>query len=121
MEALVEQRASPRVSVNIPVKLIYSIDKIFLAQITSLNENGFLCVMKKTLPLQSKVKIYILLPYTGGENKQSSILFGEGNIVREHSVNEENKHALAIKFTDLLSEDMNRLKIFIEKFYSNAG
>lgn len=119
MEALIEQRSSPRVSVNIPVKLICSVDRIFLAQIVSLNESGFLCVMKKTLPLQTRLKIYMLLPSTESGSPQSMLLFCEGILVRELRSNDGiNDHALAIKITDILAEDMNRLKSFILKFYS---
>lgn len=123
MESLVEQRSSPRVSVNIPAKLVSSIDRYFMVQIESLNESGFLCVSKKSLPLQTRVRLMILLPRHGTESEKSFPLHGAGVVVREHLREEsgETRYAVAIKFSDLGAEEMKFLKQFISIFYSLNG
>lgn len=123
MESLVEQRSSPRVSVNIPAKLVSSIDRYFMVQIESLNENGFLCVSKKSLPLQTRVKLVILLPKQGTETDKSLPVHGLGVVVREHLREEsgETRYAVAIKFSDLGAEETTHLKQFISIFYSLNG
>lgn len=123
MESLVEQRSSPRVSVNIPAKLVSSIDRYFMVQIESLNESGFLCVSKKSLPLQTRVKFVILLPKQGTELDKSFPLNGLGVVVREHLREEsgETRYAVAIKFSDLGAEETTLLKQFISIFYSLNG
>ena len=123
MESLVEQRSSPRVSVNIPAKLVSSIDRYFMVQIESLNENGFLCVSKKSLPLQTRIKLVILLPRQGTETEKSVPIHGMGIVVREHLREEsgETRYAVAVKFSDLGVEETNRLMKFINTFYSING
>lgn len=120
MESLVEQRGSPRVSVNIPAKLICAIDRFFLTQVVSLNENGFLCVCKKSIPLQTKVKVILLLPGGSADRTQSLPLTGEGLVVREHLREEEGetRYAVAVKFTEMVALEVDRLKIFMTEFYS---
>ena len=123
MESLVEQRSSPRISVNIPAKLICAIDRFFLTQVVSLNENGFLCICKKSIPLQTKVKVILLLPGCSAERSKSLPLSGEGVVVREHLREEEGetRYAAAIKFTEMTATELDRLKNFMTEFYSFNG
>ena len=123
MEIQSEQRISPRISVAIPVKLICSNETIFVAQIISLNEGGFLCSMKKSLPLQTPVKIIMLIPSINKDKeRQSAVVTGEGVVVRENikeSLEGELGHSVAIQFTNLVSEDSDRLRDFIQYYSKN--
>jgi len=124
MQIQSEQRASPRIQVTIPVKLICSNEKTFVAQINSLNEQGFLCSMKKSLPLQTPVRIIMLIPPTEeARPRQSAVVTGEGIVIRENikeNLEGDLGHAVAIQFTNLISDDSSRLKAFI-KYYSNKN
>lgn len=123
METTQDQRTGQRINVNIPVKIICSNEKSYLAQIINLNDGGFLCLMKKTLPPKTKVHLIMLLPsFQKQGHQQSKVIEGEGIIIRENlKENEQGDigHAVAVQFTVIQNEHMDSLKLFIEYFSNN--
>ena len=112
-----DRRSSSRISVNIPVKLICSNDKIYLAEIISINEQGFLCLMKNSLPLQTNVSIIMLIPSIDkNESRQSCVVSAEGVVVRENIKETQGNlgHIVAVQFIDGFENYIGYLKKYID-------
>jgi hypothetical protein len=123
MQTQTEQRSSPRVSVKIPVKLSTAVEAVCLGEIVSLNENGFLCSAGKSLQADTEVRLIMLIPSTTPDReRQSSVISGEGVVVRENIL-ENTKgdldHTVAVRFTRLAGEGPDLLKRFIRYCMEN--
>ena len=83
-----------------------------------ISASGIYCKIGREIPLMSKVKLAIMIPDTGKENKPLGPLEVDGVVVREHPVIIDGavKHFdVAIFFDNLSEKDKEIIQKYIEK------
>lgn len=83
-----------------------------------ISASGIYCKIGREIPLMSRVKLAIMIPGAGKDEKTSSPLEVDGVVVREHPVIIDGtvKHFdLAIFFDNLSEKDKNVIQDYIER------
>jgi len=85
---------------------------------TDISASGIYCKIGKEVPLMSRVKLTIMIPHKGVEDKTPSPLEVDGVVVREHPVIIDGavKHFdVAIFFDSLSEKDKSIIQGYIDK------
>lgn len=116
---MIEQRVSPRIPIELSVKLVYKMDNTCMARIVSMNLGGFLCDTRRNIPLDSVVDITMLVPDKAEDNDEQLLtkVSARGKVVRDKIIPSKKgapEHVVAVKFTEFDDKDKKILYSYIE-------
>lgn len=103
---------------HIPVKLEVDGDCI-VSEVLGLTSTGFRCILERTIPLQSKVHITIILPRGSQKKTSDQKIDAEGLVTAmEYLPNEKNviHYQTDISFLDLAASEKRWISQLLENY-----
>jgi hypothetical protein len=110
-----ERRRYPRIPKRLPFKFKTQDFDIF-AETINLCCNGVYCTVNNSIPLMTKLKIVLALPY-GNKDDELDYLECNGTVVRvekdKPEANKKSANNIAIYFNDIGESDKAKIKSFL--------
>lgn len=111
-----ERRKYPRINKRMKFELRNENDSVVIAETINLSASGAYCMVNKTIPFMTSLRIILPLIYG---NKESQVEYAEceGIVVRVDEVSPEAGICnIAIFFNDIEESERKKITDFVEKF-----